>query len=88
MRVPILLSFIQTFNHRFITFERMVFIFLNTAAFIAAIDDYELFLFMGKRLSLDLFVITDDILEQLPQITMNYWYLPFIAISFGVGFYF
>lgn len=86
--VPILLSFIKIFNHRFITFERMLFIFLNTAAFIVAIDDYELFLFMGKRLSLDFFVITDDILEQLPQIMMNYWYLPFIAISFGVGFYF
>lgn len=86
--VPILLSFIQTFNHKFVTLERVVFIFLNTAAFIVAIDDYELFLFMGKRLSLDLFVITDDILDQLPQITMNYWYLPFIAISFGVGFYF
>jgi phosphoglycerol transferase MdoB-like AlkP superfamily enzyme len=86
--VPILLSFIQTFNHKFITFERVLFIFLNTAAFIVAIDDYELFLFMGKRLSLDFFVITGDILEQLPQITMNYWYLPFIAISFGVGFYF
>ncbi len=86
--VPILLSFIKTFNHRFITFERMLFIFLNTAAFIVAIDDFELFLFMGKRLSLDFFVITDDILEQLPQIMLNYWYLPFIAISFGVGFYF
>lgn len=86
--VPILLSFIKTFNHRFITFERILFIFLNTAAFIVAIDDYELFLFMGKRLSLDFFVITDDILEQLPQIMLNYWYLPFIAISFGVGFYF
>jgi len=86
--VPILLSFIQTFNHKFITFERVLFILMNTAAFIVAIDDYELFLFMGKRLSLDLFVITDDILEQLPQITMNYWYLPFISISFGIGFYF
>lgn len=86
--VPIFLSFIQTFNHKFITFERVLFILLNTIAFIVAIDDFELFLFMGKRLSLDLFVITDDILAQLPQITMNYWYLPFIAISFGVGFYF
>lgn len=86
--VPILFSFIQTFNHKFVTFERVLFILLNTAAFIVAIDDYELFLFMGKRLSLDLFVITDDILEQLPQITMHYWYLPFVAISFGVGFYF
>ncbi len=86
--VPILLSFIQTFNHRFITFERILFIFLNTAAFIVAIDDYELFLFLGKRLSFDFFVITGDILQQLPQITLNYWYLPLSAIAFGVGFYF
>lgn len=86
--VPILLSFIKTFNQKFVTFERVIFILLNTAAIIVALDDYELFLFMGKRLSLDFFVITDDILAQLPQITRNYWYLPFVAISFGVGFYF
>lgn len=84
----ILLSFIPSYNSKFLSFERFVFIFINTAAFIVGIDDYELFLFMGKRLSYDFFLIADDILQQLPQIIVNYWYLPFIAISFGIGFYF
>ena len=84
----IILSFIPTFNQKFLKFERFFFIVINTAAFIVGLDDYELFLFMGKRLSYDFFVMTDDILQQLPQITLNYWYLPFIAIAFGMGFYF
>ena len=89
VNIPIiLLSFIPSFNSKFLSFERFLFILINTAAFIVGIDDYELFLFMGKRLSYDFFAITDDILEQLPQITLNYWYLPFIAILFGIGFYF
>jgi len=86
--VIVLLSFIPSFNHIFLKFERLLFILLNAVAFIIAIDDYELFLYLGKRLSFDLFLITDDILQQLPQLIMNYWYLPFIAISFAVGFYF
>lgn len=84
----VLLSFIPSFHKRFLSFERILFIFLNTAAFIVAVDDYELFLFTGKRLSFDFFVITDDILQQLPQIMLNYWYLPLSAIFFGIGFYF
>lgn len=86
--VPILLSFINTFNQKFLSFERVLFIFLNTAAFITAVDDYELFLYLGKRLSFDFFLIAEDILAQLPQIILNYWYLPLSAILFGVGYYF
>jgi phosphoglycerol transferase MdoB-like AlkP superfamily enzyme len=84
----ILLSFIQVYTPPFLKIERILFILFNTVALIVAVDDFELFLFMGKRLSYDLFVITDDILAQLPQITLNYWYLPLTAILFGVGFYF
>lgn len=86
--VIVLLSSIPSFNHIFLKFERFLFILLNTAAFIVAIDDYELFLYLGKRLSFDLFLITDDILQQLPQLLLHYWYLPLIAIAFGVAFYF
>lgn len=86
--VPILLSLLKTFNHKFLSFERGLFIFLNTIAFIVAVDDYELFLYIGKRLSFDFFLIADDIFEQLPQIILHYWYLPLIGILFGVGFYF
>ena len=53
-----------------------------------SLDDYELFLFMGKRLSFDLFVITDDIIQQLPQLTLYYWYLPLGAMLFGLIFYY
>ena len=68
--------------------ERILFIFINTCGFIVTVDDYELFLFTGKRLSYDFFVISDDILQQLPQIFLYYWYLPVAAIAFGIGFYF
>jgi phosphoglycerol transferase MdoB-like AlkP superfamily enzyme len=43
---------------------------------------------MGKRLSLDLFVISDDIIQQLPQILVNYWYLPLFSFLLIIGFYF
>ncbi|WPU66360.1 LTA synthase family protein [Peredibacter starrii] len=68
--------------------ERILFILINTAGFIVTVDDYELFLFTGKRLSYDFFVISDDILQQLPQIFLYYWYLPIAAIAFGIGYYF
>ena len=89
LNVPtLLLSLFPSNNKKFSNFERWVFILLNSLGILASIDDYELFLFMGKRLSFDLFYITDDIFEQLPQITMNYWYLPIVAVAFGVWFYF
>lgn len=68
--------------------ERVLFILINTCGFIVAVDDYELFLFTGKRLSYDFFVISEDILQQLPQIILYYWYLPLAAIAFGIAFYF
>lgn len=69
-------------------FERLLFVILNASAILAALDDFELFQFMGKRLSWDLFVITDDIWEQLPQLTLYYWYFPLLALMFAVMFYF
>ena len=65
--------------------ERILFILINTAGFIVTVDDYELFLFTGKRLSYDFFVISDDILQQLPQIFLYYWYLPVAAIASCCG---
>lgn len=84
----IILAFIPSYNKRFIKLERYLFIFLNSIAFIAGVDDYELFSFIGKRLSYDFFVINSDIFEQLPQLVVNYWYMPFIAILFNIVFYF
>jgi phosphoglycerol transferase MdoB-like AlkP superfamily enzyme len=83
----IILSFISTQNPTFLFFERLLFILLNSIAILIAVDDFELFHFMGKRLSYDLFVITDDIFDQLPQLILNFWYLPLVAILFGFVFY-
>ncbi len=83
-----LISFLSVRSQKIVFWERLLFILLNGLALIASVDDFELFLFMGKRLSLDLFVISDDIIEQLPQIILNYWYLPLTSILIIFGFYF
>lgn len=84
----ILLSLIPSNHPLFIKFERLLFTLINTCGFIVSVDDYELFLFMGKRLSYDFFVITDDILDQIPQVMLYYWYLPFAGILLSVAVYF
>ncbi len=54
---------------------------------LASLDDYELIQFMGKRLSRDIFVISDDIWNQLPQLLSYYWYFPLLTILFSIGFW-
>jgi len=88
LNIPIiLLSLIPSKNSKLISFERFLFVAINTAGIVAALDDYELFLFMGKRLSFDLFMITDDIWDQLPQLLLNFWYFPLAGLCFGVGYF-
>lgn len=89
INIPIiLLSLVPSNKTNFLKFERLLFTFINTCGFIVSIDDYELFLFMGKRLSYDFFAITDDILEQLPQVFLYYWYLPIIGLVMSAGVYY
>lgn len=89
INIPIiLLSLVPSNKTNFFKFERLLFTFINTCGFIVSIDDYELFLFMGKRLSYDFFAITDDILEQLPQVFLYYWYLPIIGLVMSAGVYY
>ena len=84
----IVLSLVPSKNSKFILFDRLVFIGINSVGIIAALDDYELFLFMGKRLGFDLFMITDDIWDQLPQLLFNFWYFPFIGLIFALSYYY
>ncbi len=84
----ILLSLFQTRNSTVLFFERLLFVVSNSIAILIAVDDFELFHFMGKRLSYDLFVITDDIFDQLPQLLKNFWYLPIFALGFGIASYY
>jgi phosphoglycerol transferase MdoB-like AlkP superfamily enzyme len=84
----LLLALIPSDNSKFLKFERWLFVVVNMLGFVMAIDDYELFLFMGKRLSFDIFTLGDDILQQLPQIALYYWYFPLLVLLLGVGLYF
>jgi phosphoglycerol transferase MdoB-like AlkP superfamily enzyme len=89
LNIPlILLSLIPSQKSPYLFFERFLFVLINSAGIAAALIDYELFLFMGKRLSFDLFLITDDIWDQLPQLIVNFWYFPLAGFVFGVAFYY
>lgn len=68
--------------------ERLVFVLINFIGVTASLNDFELFLFLGKRLSFDFFAIAGDILQQLPQVMAYYWYLPLISLVLGISSYF
>jgi phosphoglycerol transferase MdoB-like AlkP superfamily enzyme len=81
----ILLALVPSANSRFLKFERALFVLINLVGFIISLNDYELFLFMGKRLSFDIFAVTSDILDQLPQIARYYWYFPVVSFALAWG---
>ena len=88
LNIPvILLALIPSKNTRLLFLERFLFVFLNSVAFVLSLVDYELFLFVGKRFSFDLFKITDDIWDQLPQLILNFWYFPVLGAVFGIIFF-
>ncbi len=78
-----LIALIPISHQRFLITERIVFTFINALGFVMTLNDYELYLFMGKRISSDIFAVTGDIVEQLPQVAMYYWYFPFVTIGLG-----
>jgi phosphoglycerol transferase MdoB-like AlkP superfamily enzyme len=89
INIPIiLLALLPISNSKFLSFERYLFTSIITVAFLISLIDFELFLFMGKRMSLDLFSISGDIVDQLPQITLHYWYLPLLGCALSVLVYF
>lgn len=84
----ILLALIPSTNPKFLRFERVQFTLINSVGFVLSLNDYELFLFMGKRLSFDIFSVTSDILDQLPQMMIYYWYFPLAAFALGSCVYY
>lgn len=81
-------SFIPSYNNTFLFFERILYVLLNSAGIIVSINDFELFNFTGKRLSLDFFLIADDILSQLPQVMLYYWPYSVFGFLLLYSFYF
>ena len=83
----LILSFLNIENAKFEKVERLLFVLLNSAGLITSINDYELFNFTGKRLSIDFFYIADDILTQLPQIMIYYWHYSIVGFFLIFIFY-
>ncbi len=68
------------------TLERLAFIFVNACFVIVSCNDLELYAFNGKRLSREFFTsLGDDFWQQLPQVFMNYWYLPLAGILMAMA---
>gem|GEM_PF-468672 len=67
--------------------QSFIFAFLNFLGIAFSLFDNELFSINGKRLSKDFFLISHDIILQLPQLTINYWYLPFISFLIFIFLY-
>lgn len=88
LNVPVvLLNLIPLTGRGIQRIERILFVLINFVGLTASINDFELFLFLGKRLSFDFFAITGDILQQLPQVMSYYWYLPLLSLLMGAGLY-
>lgn len=84
----VIMSIFPTRNRFYQACERFIFVFLNFIGIVISLVDYELFLFMGKRMSYDLFMVTGDIIDQLPQMIVNFWFVPVAASGLCFAIYF
>jgi len=88
VNAPIVLMSILPWRNRFyLGVERSLFVFLNFVGIVISLVDYELFLFVGKRMAYDLFFVTGDIIDQLPQMIVNFWFVPVVAIALCFAIY-
>ncbi len=88
VNAPVVLMSVLPWRNRFYQgLERVLFVFFNFLAIVISLVDYELFLFVGKRMGYDLFFVTGDILDQLPQMIVNFWFVPVGAISLCIALY-
>ena len=75
-------------KHKIVRTERVLFLALNFIFLIAGGADVILFPFNGKRMSREFFTsIQKDIQDQIVQLTLYYWYVPFAVALVGVLVY-
>lgn len=83
VNAPFILFSLTPFKHIIFTrLERITFVMVNLFFISGALVDFELTKYFGKRISRDFFQIAEDIWEQLPQLVLNFWYIPFIFLVF------
>ncbi|MBL0686633.1 MAG: sulfatase-like hydrolase/transferase [Sulfurospirillum sp.] len=76
----ILGSLVPITNSRYQLFLKIIFVFLNSIFLGVLLIDLELFIFLGKKMTFDIFGIKNDIITQSLQLVTNYWYLCIVAL--------
>ncbi|MCB0386209.1 MAG: hypothetical protein KDD43_12520, partial [Bdellovibrionales bacterium] len=74
-------------NQWFKAIKLTLFISLNLVFVSCNLADIELYQFTGRRMTLELFNLADDIQDQFFQMALYYWYLTFAAVVIGYGLY-
>jgi phosphoglycerol transferase MdoB-like AlkP superfamily enzyme len=84
--VFILLSLIPITLYQFKVLKKLVFVGFNMVFLGAIIMDWEFFTFLGKKMTIDIFLggMSADVVDQSLQVLVYYWYLSVVFIATGV----
>lgn len=62
---------------------KIIFITINLPAIFINVADASYFSFKGKRTTIEVFGILDDVVAQSLQLAIYYWYVPLLTLIFG-----
>lgn len=80
----IIFSLIPIRQELYEKFIKYVFVVMNLLGFLINLIDSEYFQFNGKKLTKDIFTIASDMGNQLGQLSLYYWYIPFLFIMTSI----
>ena len=70
------------------TILKTLFLILNIPFIILNLIDLEYFKFTGKRVTADIINISNDVADQLLQLSIHFWYMSLLSIIFAILFFF
>jgi phosphoglycerol transferase MdoB-like AlkP superfamily enzyme len=79
----IVASLLPLSSYKFHVFKKTLFVAFNAVFLGFIIVDLEFFTFLGKKMTVDIFVggMAGDIVQQIVQLTFYYWYLSSLVIT-------
>ena len=82
----IIVSLIPTRIYQVKVFKKLLFVGFNMVFLGTLIMDWEFFTFLGKKLTVDIFIggMAKDVVDQSLQVLLYYWYLSVVFIATGI----
>lgn len=80
----IIFSLIPISHSVFAGFKKLLYFFANFVFLFINVVDMKFFPFIGKKLTVDIFEMSSDIQDQSLQIILNYWYMGFFLLAYGI----